>query len=145
MACVDLALKAYKEIERFRIRVRQADEVGEEMAAKYGRLMKTIGDIHGAVEARKDQLDDQIPSEGEARVWVNIHDSLKGVRKAMRGFKQELEVIDEGRDVTKKRKWIDRAIWQLKLNKKAPVFDKLEEAANARIEELTLSLFSMQM
>lgn len=145
LACVDLAMKAYKEIERFRLRVKQADEVGEELASKYGRLTKTLDDVHSALRCRKEQLRGQTPTEGEARVWVNIHDSLIGMRKAMRTFKKELEILDQGRDVTRKRKWIDRAIWQMKLNKKAPVFDKLEEAANTRVDELTLSLFSMQM
>lgn len=145
MACVDLALKAYKEIERFRLRVQQADEVGQEMASKYGRLTKTLDDVHSALKCRKDQLDGKTPTEGEARVWVNIHDSLIGMRKAVRTFKRELEKLDGGRDIAKKRKWIDRAIWQLKLNKKVPIFDHLEEAANSRVDELTLSLSSMQM
>lgn len=145
LACVDLALKLYKEIERFRVKVSQADEVGTEMSAKYGRLTKTLDDIHSALKCRKEQLGTRVPEEGEARIWVNIHDSLRGMKLSLRKFKKELEILDKGRDITMKRKWIDRAIWQLQLNKKEPIFDRLDEAASTHVDELSLSLHSLQM
>ena len=145
LAAVDLAMKLFKEIERFRLRVRQADEVGQDMAARYGRLTKTLDDIHSALKRRKEQLGERTPEEDEARIWVNIKDSLRGMQLSLRKFKRELEILDKGRDITVQRKWIDRAIWQLSLNKKQPIFQRLEEAANTRRDELSLSLLSLQM
>ncbi|KAF2103800.1 hypothetical protein NA57DRAFT_70009 [Rhizodiscina lignyota] len=145
LACVDLALKLYREIERFRIRVSQADEVGEEMAAKYGRLTKTLDDIHSALKCRKEQLGSRIPEQGEARIWINIHDSLRGMKSSLKKFKRELEILDKGRDVTVRRKWVDRAIWQLKLNKRQPIFERLNEAAGTHVDELSLSLHSLEI
>jgi hypothetical protein len=144
-ACVDLALKLYKEIERFRVQVRQADEVGKELSEKCGRLTRTLDDIHCALKHRKEELGEENPDTGEVRIWGHIHDSLCGMRLALRKFKKELENLDKGRDVDVKRKWIDRAIWQLQLHKNKPIFERLEEAAQTRRDELSLSLLSLQV
>lgn len=147
LATVDLALKLYKEITRFRIRVRHADEAGREMSEKIRGLTTTLGDVHSALKCRQDQVEKsgRQPDEGEARVYKNIRRSLVGMTLSLRKFNRELEILDNGRDIDAKRKWIDRAIWQLKLDKTQPLFRRLEDAANDRRKELSLSVAALQV
>lgn len=147
LATVDLALKLYKEITRFRIRVRHADEAGKEMSQKIHGLTTTLGDVHSALKCRQDQLEKsgREPDEGEVRVYKNIRRSLVGMTMSLRKFNHELELLDNGRDLEQSRKWIDRAIWQLKLDKTQPLFRRLEDAANDRRKELGLSVAALQV
>ena len=146
IAVADIALKSYRGLYRFASDVKNADHTARGLCHKVQRLRNTLYTVHLVLLARENQLLETRPAgPEEGRILSNIRDSLKAWRQTLQNFKRELKGLNERLDGDRRPTWVDRALLQLRLQRKAPAIERFERSIDEHIEELSLSLHCLAM
>ena len=145
IAVAELALKIYKELSTFVTRARNADDTAEKLRTKVDRFCNLTNTVRLTATHRQVVRFKEFQHWKENTIWSNIHDSLKEWSDVLDEYKVEIAHLRSKPSHHSSVPWIEKTLKQLELDRKAPQIERLESAIESHIDEISLSLNSLQM
>ncbi|KAI9657403.1 MAG: hypothetical protein M1821_003085 [Bathelium mastoideum] len=140
VALAELSMKLYHTLSKFINEARDADEKASELRKTIRRSLATLLSVKETLEARGKECDQGTPGPEEQRILKNIRESLLGWFLNLVKFTKRLGNIAEDQHEKTTMGWLEKALLQLKLDRKAPAIERIRENISEHVQELSLSL-----
>ncbi|KAI9694376.1 MAG: hypothetical protein M1820_008976 [Bogoriella megaspora] len=140
LAVVELGFKLYDALSTFVTKARQADEEARELRETVRRSLKTLITVNETLKARLKELGQGRVTPEEQNIWININESLISWDRNLKKLKRKVQDVPRRGSAQGHMNWIDKALLQLKLDRRSPVILQFQRNIKEHMQELSLSL-----
>ena len=136
----EFAFRLYQTLSKFVARAKDADGEALELCETIRRSLNTLKTAGKTLQAREKDLGQGTPAQEEQRIWRNIRESLASWNRNIKRFRKHIEKIPNLGQRQASLNWIDKALLQLKLDRKAPIIERFQRNIAEHVQELNLLL-----